>query len=237
MTSSASSISPARTTPSAVGVLSGFLLLLAIAMPVGLVGCTSTGIALRESFGIAKREQLVDRVRDARDAQDAARVQFKDALEEFLAVTNQSGKPGELESRYRALQKEYERSESRAKTVSTRIETVEVVASKLFAEWNAELSQYTDARLRAQSERQLGDSKARYDQLIGMMKSAEGKMKPVLDSLRNQVLFLKHNLNAQAIAGLQGTAVEVQNDVGALIRDMEAAIAEADRFIDQMSGK
>lgn len=213
------------------------LLLLAAALPLGVSGCTSTGIALRESFGIAKREQLVDRVKDARDAQDAARVQFKDALEEFLAVTNQAGKAGELESRYRSLQKEYERSETRAKAVSGRIETVEVVASKLFAEWQGELNQYTDARLRSQSERQLNDSRARYDQLISSMKSAESKMKPVLDSLRNQVLFLKHNLNAQAIAGLQGTAVEVQNDVGALIRDMEAAIAEADRFIEQMSGK
>jgi hypothetical protein len=225
-----------RSSRSALGAVHVGLALGTLALvPATMISCTSTGIALRESMGIAKREQLVDRVKEARDAQDAARVQFKDALDEFLAVTNQSGKASELESRYRSLQKEYERSESRAGAVSSRIASVEAVADRLFAEWGRELDQYTDARLRSSSERQLNDSKARYAQLIGAMKSAEGKMKPVLDSLRNQVLFLKHNLNAQAIAGLQGTAVEVQNDVSALIRDMETAIAEADRFISQMS--
>ena len=63
------------------------------------------------------------------------------------------------------------------------------------------------------------------------MKAAEGKLEPVLVPLRDQVLFMKHNLNARAIVGLSGELSRVQVNVDRLVRDMDAAIAEADRFI------
>ena len=64
------------------------------------------------------------------------------------------------------------------------------------------------------------------------MKKAESKLEPVLVSLRDQVLFMKHNLNARAIAGLSEELISVQSNVDSLIHDMDIAIAEADRFID-----
>ena len=55
-----------------------------------MAGCASQRIAVSEKFGHAKREQLVDRVQDARDGQVAAKQQFESALKEFLAVTKVS---------------------------------------------------------------------------------------------------------------------------------------------------
>lgn len=207
------------------------------AAATGVSGCSSAGIAMREKvFGQAKRDQLVARVEDARDAQDAAKQQFASALEEFIAVTNVNADPkvAELESRYKKLKSDYDRSESKAGTVKDRIGSVENVANALFKEWNAELSQYQSAQLRASSQQQLNETQSRYQQLLSAMKSAEGKMQPVLAAFKDQVLFLKHNLNARAIASLQGTATQIQNDVGGLIREMEASIAEANSFISQM---
>lgn len=207
------------------------------AAATGVSGCSSAGIAMREKvFGQAKRDQLVARVEDARDAQDAAKQQFASALEEFIAVTNVNADPKvvELESRYKKLKSDYDRSESKAGTVKDRITSVENVANALFKEWNAELSQYQSAQLRASSQQQLNETQSRYQQLLSAMKSAEGKMQPVLAAFKDQVLFLKHNLNARAIASLQGTATQIQNDVGGLIREMEASIAEANSFISQM---
>jgi hypothetical protein len=209
------------------------LLSISLAGGLAISGCTSAGIALREQFGIRKAEQLVDRVEDARDAQNAAKEQFQSALDEFMSVTGQTGKGGSLETQYKKLQGEYDRCEARAATVKSRIDTVETVASKLFSEWQSELGQYQDANLRSMSERQLNDSKARYAQMLAAMKNAESRMAPVLNKFKDNVLFLKHNLNAQAIAGLQGTVVQIQGDVAGLVRDMEAAIAEANRFIEQ----
>jgi hypothetical protein len=66
------------------------------------------------------------------------------------------------------------------------------------------------------------------------MRRAEDKMQPVLNAFRDQVLFLKHNLNARAIAALEGTVASLEAEVATLILDMEASIEEANRFIDEM---
>lgn len=197
-------------------------------------GCSSTRIALAEQFGYAKREQLVSRVEEARDGQVEAKQQFESALAEFLAVTDQKGTLGDLESRYDTLKSAYAKSESKAKTVSDRIDRVEAVAAALFKEWDAELKQYSSDALRSASAQQLRETRARYDRLVGAMRAAESKMKPVLAAFNDQVLYLKHNLNARAIAALQGTAGEIERDVGGLIREMESSIAEANTFIEQM---
>ena len=190
-------------------------------------GCSSAGIAIKESLGYAKREQLVDKVQTARDAQAQAKQQFS-----FVAVTKVEVK--DLETQYETLRAAAEKADARASAVSSRIRDVERVADALFSEWKKELSQYKSDSLRSASERQLNETRSRYDQLLSAMMQAESKMRPVQDAFHDQVLFLKHNLNARAIAALDTTVSQIQSDVSSLISDMEASIAEANRFIDQM---
>ena len=204
------------------------------ACAAGVCGCASARIELAEKFGYAKREQLTDKVKAARDGQEEAKQQFESALAEFIAVTGVEVK--DLEARYSKLTREHERSKARAATVTDRIRNVERVGEALFREWREELKQYSSDTMRIASERQLDQPRAQYDRLVCAMKAAEGKMAPVLAAFNDQVLFLTHNLNARAIASLQGTVSQVQDDVAALVREMEAAIAEANAFIDELSG-
>ncbi len=199
-----------------------------------IAGCSSTGIAVREMFGQAKREQLVDRVQDARDDQEAAKDQFATTLEEFKSLTGYDG--GELEQVYDRLRGQLSRSESRAETVRQRILSVERVANALFGEWEDELEQYESASLRRSSEAQLDETRRRYSAMLDAMQRAEATMEPVLAKFRDQVLFLKHNLNARAIASLETSVGELEGEIGALIAEMEASIAEADTFIASMEG-
>lgn len=204
---------------------------------IHLGGCASAGVAMRESLGIPKREQLVDRVKEARDSQQTAKKQFESALDEFLVVTGQKGQPGKvanLEAQYSKFKSERERCEAKAAGVSERISSVEVVGGKLFDEWRSELKQYSSDDTRRRAEKLYDDSRDQYDRLLRAMKAAESKMKPVLAAFKDQELFLKHNLNAAAIASLSGTAQQIQTDVANLIRDMESSIAEANKFIEQM---
>lgn len=210
-----------------LGLVAGVL-----GLGLGLSGCATATIALKEKFGYAKREQLVSAVKDVRDAQQDAKKQFASALDQFIAVTGSKG--GDLEAKYRKLQSEYDRSVSRAEAVRSEIKDVDNVSNALFKEWREELSKYNDARLRADSERQLEDTRRQYDKLYDTMKAAESRMQPVLNAFSDQVLYLKHNLNAQAIAGLQGNVERIQMDVSNLIREMEASIAESNAFISQM---
>lgn len=195
-------------------------------------GCSSMYYSAMESFGVEKRHIMVDRVEEARDAQEEAKEQFKTTLERFKELTGADG--GELESSYNALAAEYQRSESDAKEVQSRISSIEDVADAMFDEWLAENEEIENPDYRRTDIALLDDTRASYEEMIGAMHRAEGKMAPVLQVFKDHVLFLKHKLNAQMLASLQNTVVEVEADVGALIRDMEASIAEANRFIDAM---
>ncbi|GAB4183623.1 MAG: DUF2959 domain-containing protein [Wenzhouxiangellaceae bacterium] len=207
------------------------LVLLALIVAAG-TACSSAYYGTLEKFGIEKRDILVERVDEASDAQDDAKEQFADALEQFRSVVAVDG--GELEETYDRLKKDFEASEARAATVSERIDAVEAVAEDLFDEWEDELDLYNDARLRRNSARQLDETRQRYTRLQRAMRQAESRMAPVLDVFRDQVLYLKHNLNARAIASLRTELTGIEGDVERLIQAMDQSIAEARSFISSM---
>ena len=205
---------------------------IAIAVICLMFGCESTYYKTMETMGYHKRDIMVDRVQDARDAQEEAKEQFESALEKFSSVLGFQG--GNLEQKYDQLKNEYEESAIKADAVRSRIAAVEDVAEDLFAEWQEELNQYTSSSLKRSSARKLRETKNKYGQLIAAMKRAERKIDPVLSAFQDQVLYLKHNLNAQAIASLQSELASIETDVARLIKEMEASIKEADSFISSM---
>jgi hypothetical protein len=198
----------------------------------GGAGCKSAYYGAWDKLGWAKRDILVDRVKDAKEDQEQAKQQFKSALEQFQAVTNFQG--GDLEARYKKLNREYEACEARAEDVRKRVASVDTVAKDLFSEWQGELAQYDNAELKRSSEEKLRETRDRYNQMYSAMRNAEQKMEPVLKTFKTQVLYLKHNLNAAAISSLQSQVASIQGDVDRLIKDMEASIQEANTFINQM---
>jgi len=207
------------------------IFLLAFAL-VALAGCQSAYYSALEKVGLHKRDILIDRVEDARDSQQEAKEQFKDALEHYRSVVQVKG--GKLEERYDSLNREYEASEASAREVRERIAAVEDVAEALFREWQKELDDYTNASLKAASAKDLKRTRGEYQALMQRMRAAEKRIDPVLNVLRDQVLFLKHNLNARAIGALQGEYRTLQGNVDQLVAEMQRAIDEADLFIRQL---
>ncbi len=198
-------------------------------------GCSSMYYDLNEELlGRHKRDILRARVQDGREEQQEAQEQFLTTFELFKQATGFDG--GDLEDFYNELQGEYDESEKKAAAVSERIGSIESVAEALFREWESEIEQISSANLRRQSTASLRDTQRRYQTLIGAMRRAESKMEPVLVAFRDQVLFLKHNLNARAVAALEGNVVEIEDDVAALVREMQTAIREAEDFVASMQG-
>ena len=197
------------------------------------LGCQRVYYDAMEKMGYHKRDLMVSDVEKARDAQQEAKEQFKSALDRFTTVLNVKG--GELQGKYDTLNAEYERSEAKAQAVRDRIASVEDVSQALFEEWEAELKEYSSANLRKSSQAKLTQTRRQYAQLIKAMKRAESKMPPVLAKFKDQVLFLKHNLNAQAIASLKSELGSVESNINILIKEMEASIKQADAFISSMN--
>lgn len=210
-------------------------LLVFAAMIIGLGACSNMYYGTMEKMGINKRDIMMDRVKAARDTQNKAKQQFLTAMEQFRGVVNFEG--GDLEKEYNKLNATLQKSETEAEEVRDRISAVEDVSDALFKEWRVELKQYSSATLRKSSQQKYEITKAKYKKLIESMHKAESKLEPVLVPLRDQVLFMKHNLNAKAIAGLSNELTGVQANVDRLVRDMDVAIAQADKFIAELQGE
>lgn len=206
--------------------------ILLIPLFFALTGCSSVYYDGLEKIGIPKREVMVYRVEKARDTQEETKEQFKSALHQFTAVTNFKG--GDLEAIYNELNDEYEASVSMAEEVNGRIADIEDVSEALFSEWEQEITQYSNASLKRNSQKKLNDTKAHYRQLITSMKTAEAKIAPILRVFNDQVMYLKHNLNARAITSLKGELGAIKSDVSSLIQSMEKSINEANEFISTM---
>ncbi len=207
----------------------GNLVLVMLLSFVLSLGCSKAYYGTMEKMGIHKRDILVDRVEDARDAQAEAQVQFKDALEQFGSVVTIENT--DLKEAYDRLNAEYEDSEAAAADVTDRIKKVESVAEDLFEEWEKELDLYTNQELKRTSANKLRDTKSRYREMLASMHRAEKSMDPVLRTFRDNVLFLKHNLNAQAIGSLRSEFSSLKGEIGDLISRMNEAINSSNQFI------
>jgi hypothetical protein len=210
-----------------------------LALTFAITGCQTTRTAYYnawEKMGYAKRERLVDNVKAARQEQVEAKQEFSSALEQFKSVVNFQG--GDLEKVYNKLDKQYKRCESQAGEVRSKIDSVKNVSKALFDEWQGDITKMkSDPSLQASSRKLYDKTHSSYDEMIARMDAASASMNPVLEKFQTRVLFIKANLNAQAIASLQGTEVELGGDIDNLIKEMQASIDEADQFISGLKEK
>ncbi|MBP8119132.1 MULTISPECIES: DUF2959 domain-containing protein [unclassified Shewanella] len=203
-----------------------------IATSLLLSGCQSAYYGAMEKVGYHKRDIMVDRVKDAKKSQQDAQKEFSSALEEMQALLNYSD--GNLEKAYSRAKDEYESAQSAADNVSNRINKVEDVAEALFDEWQNEISEISKANLRRNSETKLKETRRAYEQLIKSMRRAESKMPPILTAMKDNMLYLKHNLNAQAIGAIKSEFASLQTDISALIKEMNTSINESSKFIEAL---
>jgi len=201
---------------------------------ITLTGCASVQYSALEKVGIHKRDILVDRVEDARDAQTETREQLVTAYEELSALVGHEG--GELEKKYERLSKEVERSRKATQVLDEHLSDIDRVSQDLFDEWESELNLYSSATLKADQKRKLVLARRQFMTMRDRMQTARNRVDPVMAVLTDNVLFLKHSLNAQALAALRGQTAVLEGQVDALIRDMQVAIEEADAFISRMRG-
>ncbi len=204
------------------------LVLSALAL-IMTTGCSTAYYSAMEKLGKEKRHLLKDNVEDVQDSQTKAQEEFKDALTRIKEITNFQG--GDLEAFYDRLKSSYEDCESRAAQIEKRIASVETVASDLFSEWETEIKQINDTKLKSSSKASLAEAKSKYQKLSSAMNQSTKGMYPVLAKLNDYVLYLKHNLNARAVGALGGEVVSIEKEVTDLISDMNRSISEADNFI------
>jgi ElaB/YqjD/DUF883 family membrane-anchored ribosome-binding protein len=206
--------------------------LLLLAALLGLA-CEQAYYSFWEKAGKEKRDLFRGHVEKVRDDQEEASEQFKDTLERIKVVYQVED--SELETSFRKLESSYEDAEARAAQVRERIDKLTNIAEDLFAEWEGEIASISSSELKSRSREKLVETRSRFKAMRAVMTAAEARMEPVLTRFRDQVLFMKHDLNARALADLQGEVVAIESEVDDLVADLQRSIAEADRFIGELN--
>ncbi len=208
------------------------MLCLIITMMYSFLGCQTTYYMVWEKLGKEKRHLLKSNLEKVQEEQQDASEQFQTVLDRIKEMYGFEG--GELESFYSRLSSDYNECEKRAETVRERIENVERIADDLFSEWEGEIDLISNEKLKNDSRRSLDQTRRRYDQMHKALKKAEKNMDPVLANLQDYVLYLKHNLNAQAISSLKTEMQDIEAQVQVLIDDINQSIMEAEQFIKKI---
>ena len=191
-----------------------------------------TAYSAYEMMGVQKRDLLKKRVDEARDDEKDASKSFKTALERLKDLYGFNG--GKLESQYDGLKSSYDKASDQSQDVHNSIRKVETVAQDLFDEWEKEIDELHTPELKDRSRRTLVRTREKYSEMHSSLKRSEDQMQPVLLKFKDQVIFLKHNLNAQAIGSLKKESRSIQRDVENLIQEMSKSIAAADQLIKTM---
>ncbi|QHS53531.1 DUF2959 family protein [Edaphobacter sp. 12200R-103] len=206
----------------------GALLCLAL-----LAGCTRTYYKAMSAFGKEKRDILIARVKDSKKEQQETKEQIKTTMESFQELTGFQG--GQLEKSYKKLNGEYEKAADSAKKLHDRINSIDQVSNDLFKEWQKEIDGMGNRKLKRQSEAMLRSSRLQEASYLKSMRQTEARMTPVLTAFHDQVVFLKHNLNARAIGSLKGTSTRISTDVDVLLTSLDGSIAQADALIQSLN--
>jgi hypothetical protein len=194
--------------------------------------CQTTYYTVWETLGKEKRHLLKENVEKARQDQVDASEQFTTVLENIKSMYGFDG--GELEDVYNRLSEDYQDCEDRAEAVRDRMDKVERIAADLFEEWESEIAMIKNVDLQTKSKASLKDTRRRFARLQKSMEKAESSMDPVLSNFHDYVVYLKHNLNAQAISSLKSEVVDIEAEVASLVTEMNHSIKEADAFISSM---
>lgn len=199
-----------------------------------LTSCSSTYYAVWEKLGFEKRDLLHSAIENARDDQLETVEEFRDALEALRANFNIENT--KLQEFYERLRNEYEDAQSQADALRRRIDDMDRLATDLFSEWKLEAESIKTSSLRHQSLEQRGQTLQRYRRLHAAMMRSSQEMNPVLQQLKDYVLFLKHNLNAQAVGSLRGEARNISKDMEKLTERMSYSINEINSFLKHLEG-
>lgn len=185
-----------------------------------------------ELVGKHKRDILRTYVIQTRDDQQAAEDHFKDALSRLKEVYKFQTTP--LETVYRDLMKNYRKCLKKAEMIARRIQQIKVIASDLFEEWEQEADWIQNEKLKQKSLVKLDQTRKKLEILTEALEQAEASMEPVLIQFYDQALYLKHNLNAQAVGVLKAEARSVEREIKKLVKQMNTAIKKADAFVEAL---
>lgn len=197
-----------------------------------LSSCSTIYYNFWETFGQDKRDLLKSEIEDSNEDQEKIKEEFSNTLEKIKSKYGFDG--GELERTYDFLSSRYEDAVKRQTQLKERINNIEEIGNDLFKEWKREALEIKNAKYRRSSLAKLSRTKTQFSKLRADLGKTEKKLEQVMQKFKDQVYFLKHNLNAKAIGSLKVEFKEIEAGINQLIRNIEDSRSTNKVFIERM---
>lgn len=207
-------------------------LLIMFTLATAVSSCSTIYYSFWETFGTEKRELLRDNIKKSNDLQEETQTELKSALDRVRSEYKFD--EGELESTYDKLASDYDRITRRSESLTARIDKVEEIATDLFAEWKTEAGEISNKKYKRESLKKRDQTIAKFDVLLKSMRKVEASLKPFLVTFNDQVLFLKHNLNAKSLGAFRSEFNSIEKELNQLSQSIKKSSKEAEDFISEL---
>ena len=104
-------------------------------------------------------------------------------------------------------------------------------AHRFFAKWMESLDEISSESLRERSQARLNETRVRYGEILAEGRGASAMFEPVMGGLRDQVIFLGHDLNPSAIASLKPDAEKLNAQAESLLSGIERTQSKISDYI------
>lgn len=197
-----------------------------------MTSCSSLYYGFWETFGQDKRDLLKSEIENSNEDQKDIKEEFSSTLERIKKEYNFDG--GELERTYDYLSTRYEDAKKRQQKLQNRIDKIEEIGADLFKEWKKEALEIKNSKYRRSSLAKLSRTKTQFAKLRANLGKTERRLEAVMSKFKDQVLFLKHNLNAKALGSLKVEFKEIEKGINQLIENINSSRSTNNVFIEKM---
>jgi hypothetical protein len=199
---------------------------LSVAIALGLGLAPSAGT---QNEGHERADEHIEKIERASEEMKDVRKHLNEAFEAYHKTLREG--TDERRSSYKDLVKALERCEEETKELRKRHREMDEQAEEYFKKWKNSVKDIKNADLERRSEERLEATRRRYREVSMRWKTMGEDYEPVLAELRDQVVYLGHDLNEDAVLSLKEDAAELEELARALFRSMEGFGSTADEYI------
>lgn len=200
---------------------------------IALAAVAALGLATlataQSNEGVKQIERLVKASGNTVQAIGQTKVQLMKTMDVYNALMADDAQ--DRKKLYKNLQKEMSNTEKRRAKIDEEAAKMKTEADTLFTQWAESAAAIENPDLRKRSEERLEATKASYAEIRVVGQKAADLYPPFMKALQDQITYLGHDLNAEAVASLAPEAAKLNEKAQALTRSLDDTISTANQRI------
>jgi len=179
--------------------------------------------------GVKQIERLVKASGNTVKAIAETKQQLAKTMDVYNALMAEDAK--DRKKLYADLKKQMGNTEKRRSQIAEQATSMKSEAEALFRQWAESAAAIENAELRARSEERLEATKTSYAEIDTVGRKAADLYHAFMKDLQDQITFLGHDLNPEAVASLGPEAEELNEKADTLMRRIDDTIRTANERI------